>query len=374
MAVNLDWSLLGPLPDIGGAFRRGMEQGDEQAKKRVQENALAALARDRNDPRAVEMLWRVNPSLAASYETHSMKRADWQREGEFRGAVSDYLVGQQNGGLAQQRAAAPAPTQNALAPLVGGKPQPSMQARPTGVSLAEMGSQPTPRPARTMTARERAIRANPEKFLTYEGKRIDIDSDRIKQMLTLNDGAMQILGGVHDDETLLAAKERARALYQRFGMPTETIDQIPDTYSPELVRSLQMQGMDTAKQLQQVVRENRLEWDIQDDLEDNERADRNTNSMVETRQGQLANTRRGQDLTNSRGVRGQNIASRDRVRGQDIGSRDRVRGQDITDKRTRESASFRGTGGKRGRAATARIVNPQTGEAMVLRNGQWVKD
>ena len=40
---------------------------------------------------------------------------------------------------------------------------------------------------------------------------------------------------------------------------------------------------------------------------------------------------------------------------------------------TQGSANYQGRGGK-GRGATARIVNPQTGQAMVLRNGQWVPE
>lgn len=77
----------------------------------------------------------------------------------------------------------------------------------------------------------------------------------------------------------------------------------------------------------------------------------------------LAVTRRGQDMTDARVRRGQDIGSRDRVRGQDVGSRDR-----------RGSATYQGRGGRGGRGNAARAVNPQTGEALVLRNGQWVPE
>jgi hypothetical protein len=40
---------------------------------------------------------------------------------------------------------------------------------------------------------------------------------------------------------------------------------------------------------------------------------------------------------------------------------------------TQGSASYQGRGGK-GVGSTARIVNPRTGQAMVLRNGQWVPE
>lgn len=98
-------------------------------------------------------------------------------------------------------------------------------------------------------------------------------------------------------------------------------------------------------------------------------------------------TIRGQDMTDARGRRGQDIgstdrrylattASADRRRAQDIGSRDRNRSIDVGSRDRRESASFRGTGGRGGRAATsrARAVDPRTKRAIVLDNGKWVDE
>lgn len=51
----------------------------------------------------------------------------------------------------------------------------------------------------------------------------------------------------------------------------------------------------------------------------------------------------------------------------------RQRGQDMTDSRTRGSASYQGRGG-RGAPAAARAVDPSTGHAIVVRNGQWVDE
>ena len=49
------------------------------------------------------------------------------------------------------------------------------------------------------------------------------------------------------------------------------------------------------------------------------------------------------------------------------------RGQDMTDARTRGSAAYQGRGG-RGSPAAARAIDPKTGHAIVVRNGQWVDE
>ena len=51
----------------------------------------------------------------------------------------------------------------------------------------------------------------------------------------------------------------------------------------------------------------------------------------------------------------------------------RQRGENMTDARTRGSASYQGRGG-RGSPAPARAIDPNTGHAIVVRNGQWVDE
>lgn len=103
--------------------------------------------------------------------------------------------------------------------------------------------------------------------------------------------------------------------------------------------------------------------------------------------GRREMTMRGQDMTDARGRRGQDIGSTDRRYSVDRGSvdrrystdtasGDRRRGQDMGSRDRRESATFRGAParGRSGGTSAARIVNPQTGKAMVLRNGKWVPE
>jgi hypothetical protein len=399
VGFNINWQLLGQPVDVAGAVWDGMDKGIARRER-------AELHR-------------------ARMEDVAFQRGERERGAEYRSALGDLMLNRHEpqqaafGDIPGRRTSRPmgptedvatARVQSAFAPLAApnagiageeadyGRAYPgrTLADRQPALGAPQVAQLPpsyaAPMTAPTMSsmpdpAYERAVRADPERFLTYQGKRIEVDSKRLEQLRDLNDSAMQILGGVYDDATLQAGKARARLLYQQFGVPTDTIEALPDTFSPEMVRSLQMQGMDTSKQLAAVARENKLDWDIRDDLYDNERADRNTDSMVQTRQGQLANVQRGQDLTHSRGLRGQDISSRDRnrgvdvrrdttVRGQDLTDTRVRRGQDITDRRGRESASFKGTGGRGGKAgaSVARIVNPQTGQAMILRNGKWVPE
>jgi hypothetical protein len=66
----LDWSILrsnGPV-DIAGNFARGYQIGSAIIDKFHERNALAALAQQPNDPRALSTLYQVNPQLGAHFE------------------------------------------------------------------------------------------------------------------------------------------------------------------------------------------------------------------------------------------------------------------------------------------------------------------
>jgi hypothetical protein len=68
--VALDWSILnsnGPV-DIAGTFARGYQIGSAIIDKFHERNALAALAQQPNDPRALSTLYQVNPQLGAHFE------------------------------------------------------------------------------------------------------------------------------------------------------------------------------------------------------------------------------------------------------------------------------------------------------------------
>jgi hypothetical protein len=372
---GVNWGLYDP-----NAYARGVAQADqamrpimEGLERRSLGRAMNALAANPADPKAMEFLYRTRPDLA-------LKMQDRARDADTRNALASYLLGDTSSSDGRSTPM-PAGGVNALmmpapeaARLNGGAAvPPGGQIAPTG----EMRGNRAPGPVRS-PAYEMAVRADPEAFLTFEGKRLDVTGKQLKQAMDLNDYGMQLLGGVSDDASLAQAKERAREVYRRFGMPTDFIDSIPDTYSPELVRQLQMQGMSSKEQLAAIARENRLEWDIQDDELDNERADRNTDSMVDYRQGQLSNTRRGQDMTDARGRRGQNLTDARGRRGQDLTDARGRRRQDLADQRARDGVGDRsGRRGQRPRGGgntspEGTIIQGPGGQRMVKRGGQWV--
>jgi hypothetical protein len=179
-----------------------------------------------------------------------------------------------------------------------------------------------------------------------------------------------------DQPSYAAALEQGRAMGVDVSM-------LPETFDPDRVNAIQLQALSAKELLAEQRQARRLDWDIRDDELDNDPADENTESQINYRGEQvrlggerIQTTRRGQDLTDTRARRGQDLVSGDKRRGQDLSDARERRGQDMTDRRGRESASFTGAGRKPGRAgsSSARIINPQTGRAAILKNGAWVDE
>lgn len=424
MGVNIDFSLLGKAPDIGASFQQGMQQGRALRMQRDRDGALAAYGQNPNDPRAMATLWQADPALAAQLETLNQKRSEFTRAGEERNALTDFFVARNSpgqpgalptrpttsnalSGLAEPSSPVPQPVNalSALTPapaqlpmsvgqpsLLGGGMMESDNAQGGAVPAPVMSAPVMPgatAPARVRDSRAddalmRLARQNPETAFKVQAEELKTDKARFELAETRLDLIGRLAGSANDQASYTAALQRGAAM----GIDVSTL---PQEFDPAAVDAIRMQALDGKEQLAAARADRKLDWDIDDDELDNERDDRNVGSQIETRQGQLANTRRGQDLSDARGRRGQDLSDARGRRGQDLtDSRGRRgqdvtdargrRGQDIGDKRGRESASFRGTGGRGrrggGGAGTsgARIVNPQTGKAMVLRNGQWVPE
>jgi hypothetical protein len=80
--MGLDWSILrsdGPV-DIAGNFARGYQIGSAIIDKYHERNALAALAQQPNDPRALSMLYQVNPQMGAHFEARGTQLQATQRQ------------------------------------------------------------------------------------------------------------------------------------------------------------------------------------------------------------------------------------------------------------------------------------------------------
>jgi hypothetical protein len=279
-------------------------------------NALAALQANPHDGAALAGLYAVNPDLAMRMEDQLYQREERQRSADARTAASDYLLGT------------------------------------------------------SPDAESRLVRADPEGFLTFRGKQLDMTAKQLKSINDLHNSAMQILGGVHDQESYDAAKQRIGSLYGDVGLDASAL-KLPDTYSPDTIHGLQMEGMDTSKQLAAIARENRVKIYGANTEADNARADRNLRSL-ETYRNRMGSKGQGAGKA-SGGPKNENalytsIMSK-WTAGQPVNAQERefVRAYELR----HGGAPKRGRGGvSAGNGAIIR--NPKTGERMQLQNGQWV--
>jgi hypothetical protein len=222
-----------------------------------------------------------NMRIAQMREEMARTRRQDARDQEERSALAEYLLSQgrvspQGGsalsGLVPTGGQQPQQPHSSLGSIVAGQGSFPQSGNPgSGYDSGNLNAPKNPRlsqvaeqmgreqPSRS-AAYERAVRADPDAFLSFEGKRLNITGKQLESYRDLNDTAMQLLGGVYDQQSYDAAKARAHTLYASHGHDLNEMG-LPDQYSPELVRSLQMQGMDTSKQLQAVARENKLNWD-----------------------------------------------------------------------------------------------------------------
>lgn len=345
--AEVAWNALMNAPNAGIAFSEAYQRARHQR-----------MLEDRD---AAERAWQR--------EQQAHQRAEWQREGEVRGAKSAVLLGgpvAPNALMTGPRLFADQPTPmrseatNSLPTTSTANPT-SPLADDTPSPLPVQGAARPPA-SRYTPDQERLIRSDPDAFLTFQGKQLQVTADQLKGALTLNDAAMQLLGSVYDQASYDAGRARARELYQSFGFPSDGIDRLPPQYSPELVRSLQLQGMDTSKQLAAIARENKLAWDIEDDLEDNARADRNTDSMIshrrEGRGGNRSAPARGDASPKSEGAIYADIMDRWR-KGGEVNGREKefVRGYEARRAKGRGGGN-RGAGRGSGRGAPVQVSTP----------------
>lgn len=79
--MPLDWSLLGPVPDIPGAVRQGFEYGRANRKRQQQESAFGELAQNPDDPSAIAALAATGPEgMRAAWAFQDRGREDRQRD------------------------------------------------------------------------------------------------------------------------------------------------------------------------------------------------------------------------------------------------------------------------------------------------------
>jgi hypothetical protein len=228
------YSIIASYPNAGQAFATAYSQGQEQNRQQRIRQSIAALSAG-NNPDALRQLYADDPQTAMSMENQLYQRSERQREADSRAALGDYYSNPNDQGAAA-----------------------------------------------------RAASADPEKFITFQGKRLDATKTDLSNAIQLHDMSMQLLGGVHDQASYDQAKASARSLYAQYGKDFDSLN-LPDTYSPDLVHDLQMQGMDTSKQLSAIARENNVDSQIEDRQGRLEEYTRHNQAMEN-------NQRRGQDM------------------------------------------------------------------------------
>lgn len=372
--TQVHWNALlgGNWPDPGKAVMEGFDRGRKLREQADLRKAIAAA--QRGDPQALSTVMQLNPQLGIALEDQLYQRGERQRATESRAGKAALMLGPPNALTAPQGPvnALMSPPSLPGSPIANGLTQPAPEGpRP----LNDPGGSTYGRPQRYSPEIEQAIRADPEGLLKFQGQRLEVTEKQLKAYRDLNNAAMQLLGGVYDQATYDAAKQRALQLYSQHGHDaSEFITGLPAEYSPETVRMLQMQGMDTSRQLQAIARENRLEWDIEDDQLDNERADRNTDSLVNDRRERLKDARnRPRPGSRPDGKpKSANALYADIMRrwtaGESLNGRERefVRSYEARQNKGGRRSRAQSSGG---RVATA--VGPN-GQRIVVRNGKWV--
>ncbi|MBK6414109.1 hypothetical protein [Sphingopyxis sp.] len=85
--TQINWNALQSF-DIGGAFNKGMEAGQQRRREQETDNALRALVANPNDPNVVNDLARYDPRAALQIQGQQAQQMRAQQEAEARqGAV-----------------------------------------------------------------------------------------------------------------------------------------------------------------------------------------------------------------------------------------------------------------------------------------------
>lgn len=197
--MAIDWSLLGPPVDMYGAVNRGFERGRDIRQRGIKEKAFRDIAADPDNPSAFAELMAVDPIAAFQMRRATREESDYQRTETQRKAFAGAL-------------------------------------RPDG----------TIDPDKAMAAL--VSTGDWEGAQKFRHNQTQDDIQQLEVAAKVNDHALQLLGVVAEDPSLWPqAKAQYAATLQRYGLP---VPNLPDTATPELIRSLQMQSLSTKEQLE----------------------------------------------------------------------------------------------------------------------------
>ena len=329
MPVEINWSLA--RSGEGGAmaaFKQGRELGSDIRRSQ----ALRAYAKNPQDPEVLNALVAVAPELgfkAAEFQRESVKD---KREQEYSAAAGDYFT--KGGGNAllmagrQSTAPAPAPAPamavNVLA--LGAVPQPLQGASLGQAAQAPMGPVPDlpdsrqkePDPDLAIlgapkTGQDRAflrmIKAVPVKALKLRSELRDNFVKTLKDTREVYRFGIERLSLASDEQTYQSVLAEMEPMTQAIG--GNLLNHVPANYpGPEGMRELLTKALDAKEQVSAFMQQANID-------DDNERADRNTDSIIADRSARQGEVRRYHDQQSGNTRRGQDVRSRDARRGQD---------------------------------------------------------
>ncbi len=313
------------------AYSAGQQFGRDS---RLQK-ALADYSTNPNNQEAQSTIMELDPELGFAIQERMRAR-------RFDNAASAYLGAPQTNALLGPSQATPggSPAFNeAFAPYQMPE-QPSMgaggQQRPDRQAPVQEASAPAVDYSILGEASDERDRAFLEMIRIDPKRAFEIDSgmrDRALERLELQEGvfgyAVQRLGGVADQAGYQAALTDIQARVEPLGV--QVTQYLPAEYpGPERLREIRLSAIDSADQVRLFLQETNMRAD-------NVRADRNTDSLIETRDRRAteyerrgrageALRRRGQDMTDARARRG---------RGRRGGRRSRNGGGDLPTFNTR---------------------------------------
>lgn len=397
--MSANWGLLDP-----NAYQRGAEQSqgmfDQVRKEQVRQatgSALQALMADPNaQPQSLNALAMLSPDTASQLIKFQQGQQDRSRDTEYRGALSDYYGaggGNSMNALMPRPMAPTTPTSNIAPPPISAAPPPpaDWEARLGPGGLAQLpaapargaivpvdpnnaladpsqgiGGEPSlmapgaddgpPMPPEIARAAEspdmnvrnaafkRMMQLNPIEAMKIQSSERDRHLDGMEEANKAFRFAAEALGNARDDATYKQVLARVEQAVGPLGIDIRSM--VPGTHpGPDGIRELQMQALEISQRFAAIDRRFSAEARVDDIEADNERQDRNTDSIIADRG---ARTGIARDRASVSAERERRIAAGGGGRG----------------------GKPKKAGGGSGSPPSA--VNPATGERVVFRGGKWV--
>ncbi len=333
---GIDWSLL-RTPDIGGNTMRAFEQGQKMGDELRRRKAIKRFASDPENPEAVNALMEVSPDLGFKAADYQREQAKAKREQEYGSALGDYVTSGGGGALlgvggSQPSQAAPnalsafrgldsnaprPPGQNALAAFTATQGAwPSPDQAPQLPDSRQESSEPDPDLAilgAPKTGADRAflrmIKADPMKALKLRSELRDNFVQTLKDTREVYRLGIERLSLANDEPTYQAVLAELQPMTDAIG--GNLLDHVPRNYpGPEGIQELLTKALDAKEQVTAFMQQTNIE-------DDNERADRNTDSLIQDRTARRGEARRNNDLRDRTTRRGQDTRAATQQRGQD---------------------------------------------------------